>query len=143
MPLPPRTSRAQPTVSRIRTVLCTLHSEACSSLSEPASCSCEVRTFMAIDAVTLLSILTSRSCTSWNEPIDLPSCSPARRVAQRMLEGAAGTTGGLPRHVHAGHPQHPSRVGERVGPSQPVGFGNPNARHMDLGVLNHAQGNLV
>ena len=74
MPLPPSTSRAQPTASRIRTVACALHSDACSSLSSPASWSWEARAFIAVEAVTLASILTSRSCTIWKEAIGRPNC---------------------------------------------------------------------
>jgi hypothetical protein len=42
---------------------------------EPASCSCETRTQIAVEAVMLPSIRTSRSCTSWKPAIGRPNCS--------------------------------------------------------------------
>src|SRR3954451_1381440 len=73
MPLPPISSRAQPTVSRIRIVQNALASDACSSASRPSSCSWETRVHIVADAVMLPSMRTSRSCTSWNSAIGLPN----------------------------------------------------------------------
>src|SRR4051812_18243368 len=61
LPLPPSSSRAQPTVSRIRAVQNAWAKEACSSSNCPASWSCDKRITMHCEAVMLPSILTSKS----------------------------------------------------------------------------------
>ena len=91
MPLPASSSRAQPTVSRIRDVQYALASAECSSRYVPASCSRASRAHMPSEAVALPSIRTSRSCTSWNLPMGRPNCSRVLAYSSAISYAASMT----------------------------------------------------
>ncbi len=78
MPLPPWTSRHQPTVSRIFAVANAFAIAECSSPPIPWSCIAEACVHSAIDAVMFIRDRTSRSCTIWCAAIGLPNCTRSR-----------------------------------------------------------------
>ena len=73
IPLTPRMPRAIASDSRIHALPEALAIAACSERRAPLCCSWLIRTIVPREAVVFSRMLTSFSCTSWNDAICLPS----------------------------------------------------------------------